>query len=204
MFRLHLMISQRKSKDYNNNVIDVIFLFNPLHKLYSKKTDLSQLKPILERYIDFSQIKPTKDSGNPLFTGRWKRGICHQRLSVIFKRTAIESGIDRLEFFPERTYKDITPHLCRKTFATSYIRAGGDIIKLQKILGHQSIETTMIYLGWVKAECDKDDMEIGLYDSAPRPKPQPQYEPQPIPQLEDRHITPVHATKKNGYDPAYA
>jgi integrase/recombinase XerD len=36
-------------------------------------------------------------------------------------------------------------HLLRHTFATAYIRSGGNVALLRKILGHSSISTTMIY-----------------------------------------------------------
>jgi integrase/recombinase XerD len=36
-------------------------------------------------------------------------------------------------------------HLLRHTFATAYIRSGGNVVLLRKILGHSSISTTMIY-----------------------------------------------------------
>jgi integrase/recombinase XerD len=36
-------------------------------------------------------------------------------------------------------------HLLRHTFATEYIRTGGSVAMLRKILGHSSINTTMIY-----------------------------------------------------------
>ena len=38
------------------------------------------------------------------------------------------------------------PHVIRHTFATMYLRAGGGVHQLQRILGHQSVETTMIYV----------------------------------------------------------
>jgi len=36
-------------------------------------------------------------------------------------------------------------HLLRHTFATAYIRSGGNVVLLRKVLGHSSISTTMIY-----------------------------------------------------------
>lgn len=41
---------------------------------------------------------------------------------------------------------DITFHTLRHSFATEYIRSGGDIWELKSLLGHSSINTTMMYL----------------------------------------------------------
>lgn len=38
------------------------------------------------------------------------------------------------------------PHMLRHTFATEYLRAGGNLEYLRRIMGHASIETTQIYL----------------------------------------------------------
>jgi site-specific recombinase XerD len=38
-----------------------------------------------------------------------------------------------------------SPHSCRHTFALGYIRAGGDPFRLQRLLGHEKIETTRKY-----------------------------------------------------------
>jgi site-specific recombinase XerD len=40
----------------------------------------------------------------------------------------------------------VHPHSCRHYFAVSYIRNGGDIYRLSRILGHTSISTTQLYL----------------------------------------------------------
>jgi integrase/recombinase XerD len=40
----------------------------------------------------------------------------------------------------------VHPHLLRHCFAASYIRRGGDIYRLSRLLGHTSINTTQIYL----------------------------------------------------------
>lgn len=40
----------------------------------------------------------------------------------------------------------IHPHSFRHKFATTYIRKGGDIYRLSRILGHSSVSTTEIYL----------------------------------------------------------
>lgn len=42
--------------------------------------------------------------------------------------------------------KAVTPHTLRHAFATHALRAGNDIATIQDLLGHESVETTMIYL----------------------------------------------------------
>lgn len=39
-----------------------------------------------------------------------------------------------------------TPHILRRTFATMYLKAQGDVITLQMLMGHSSLETTRRYV----------------------------------------------------------
>ena len=39
----------------------------------------------------------------------------------------------------------ITPHVLRHTFATNYLKHGGDVQNLQRLLSHVDLNTTMIY-----------------------------------------------------------
>ena len=41
---------------------------------------------------------------------------------------------------------EITPHVLRHTFATMFLQKGGSIAALKKILGHDRLTTTEIYL----------------------------------------------------------
>jgi len=38
------------------------------------------------------------------------------------------------------------PHMLRHTFGRHYIMAGGDVFSLQRIMGHQNVKTTMLYV----------------------------------------------------------
>ena len=59
--------------------------------------------------------------------------------------------------------KKISFHVSRHTFATNFIRAGGTVEKLQKLLGHSKIETTMIYVHIVNSEANEDIFRLDNY-----------------------------------------
>jgi site-specific recombinase XerD len=44
------------------------------------------------------------------------------------------------------TGRHVHPHAFRHCFAASYVRRGGDVYRLSRILGHASITTTQLYL----------------------------------------------------------
>jgi integrase/recombinase XerD len=54
--------------------------------------------------------------------------------------------------------RHVHPHLFRHTFAATYIRKGGDIYRLSRILGHTQLSTTQLYL----RSLGVDDFRAGL------------------------------------------
>jgi site-specific recombinase XerD len=58
--------------------------------------------------------------------------------------------------------KKISFHCARHTFATSFLKVGGKVEMLKELLGHSSINQTMIYVHIVQADANK---EIFLLDN---------------------------------------
>jgi integrase/recombinase XerC len=55
-----------------------------------------------------------------------------------------------------------SPSILRHTFATSYLSDGGDLVALADILGHESLETTRLYLNVDQQASPVGDTEFGM------------------------------------------
>ncbi|MCE5342774.1 MAG: tyrosine-type recombinase/integrase [Eubacteriales bacterium] len=71
--------------------------------------------------------------------------ITRQRAYQIINSIAREAGIE------ER----IGCHTLRKTFGYHYYKMTGDIVSLQRILGHSNRRDTLVYIGVIQDEIDK-------------------------------------------------
>ena len=56
-------------------------------------------------------------------------------ITHVFARLRTRAQIDRLH-----------PHLLRHTFAVHFLRRGGDVFSLQRLMGHASLTTTRQYV----------------------------------------------------------
>jgi len=79
-----------------------------------------------------------REDGNdpdvPLFVGKFNRSFNRDALRQLINSLGAKVGI-----------KKCHPHRFRHTFAITYLRAGGDIFSLQKLLGHASLEMVQHY-----------------------------------------------------------
>ena len=72
-------------------------------------------------------------------------------LSALWSWLSKEIGIAHIVRAGVKVY----PHLLRHTFAISYLCSGGDILTLQQIMGHQSIDTLQNYVKLAAADLEK-------------------------------------------------
>lgn len=102
------------------------FLPDALHKKYPN----AEYEFIWQFMFPSTTIFNDKKTGN---NGRW-----HIHPSVINK--AIRAATQKA-----RIAKRVTSHTFRHSFATHLLESGCDIRRIQMLLGHSSVETTMIY-----------------------------------------------------------
>lgn len=98
---------------------------------------VNSLSEDLNKYNEY-KIKEKVTSDNYFFNLRHTdRGITRNNILVMLKKYATHAGIK-----PDV----ISPHVCRHTFATLMLYKGCDLYVVSKVMGHSSINTTMIYL----------------------------------------------------------
>ncbi len=99
-----------------------------------------------------------------VFQSRQKDGITHkarpisrQRCYQIMNAIAKKAGIE------ER----IGCHTLRKTFGYHYYQTTGDVVSLQRILGHSFQRETLVYIGVVQENIDESMMKMTMLTGRP-------------------------------------
>jgi site-specific recombinase XerD len=91
-----------------------------------------KLKKILLDYLNDSRV----DMGTDNFFSCRTGSISVIRIEEVLRETLKAMGIE----------KQITPHVLRHSFASNLLERGVDLFRVQKLLGHELLETTSIYL----------------------------------------------------------
>lgn len=108
------------------------------YDIYSKGGKIRRLyipKKLREETLDYLKVN-NKDTGF-LFLNRFGEKITTRGISVQLKKLAFKYGIN-----PNVVY----PHSFRHRFAKNFLEKYNDIALLADLMGHDSIETTRIYL----------------------------------------------------------
>lgn len=89
-------------------------------------------------------IRPT-DCGDALFTSQKGSHLSSTQFYRIFRQIAREAGL------PDQKGH---PHVLKHTLATHMVRRDVNLAKVQRALGHRSINSTMVYVGVSDQEAD--------------------------------------------------
>ncbi|MBW4362503.1 site-specific integrase [Flavobacterium taihuense] len=138
------------------------FLFSCMTGL--RISDVQRLKRsnFMDNYVTFIAKKTRKDQSIAMNV-KAREIVDHEPL-LFEKKFADQHINDELKkiMLKLKINKRVTFHVARHTFATSFLRAGGQIEKLQRLLGHSDIGQTMIYSHIVQADANA---EIFLIDT---------------------------------------
>jgi site-specific recombinase XerD len=104
-----------------------------------------ELRKILWRFVS--------DRTGYVFCTRDGKALMRRNVLKDVKRLCKAIGIPA----PKRTV-----HAARHTMATDYIRQGGNVVKLQRILGHSSITTTMRYVHLQGQDLIEEHQRLGI------------------------------------------
>jgi integrase/recombinase XerD len=61
-------------------------------------------------------------------------------------RNGVNQALERIGLRAGITGVRMSPHTFRHTFARGWLKNGGEIFKLSRVLGHSEMQTTQIYL----------------------------------------------------------
>jgi site-specific recombinase XerD len=101
----------------------------------------SNAQKYLQRYIYHFRPDPAFPEYEKVFLTSEGKPLTDNSLKLFFTRLKVKTGIKRLH-----------AHLLRHTFATYYLRNGGDLLSLQRILGHTSLEMVRVYSHLAEAD----------------------------------------------------
>ena len=87
-------------------------------------------------------------SADHLWLGKKQKPLSQMGVKSAFRRIFARAGVKA------------GPHSLRHTFATQYLRRGGAVWALQRILGHASVSTTEIYLHLVADDVIRDHRQV--------------------------------------------
>ena len=103
----------------------------------------AKVQRALWKYLQRYRPQPANPLCPTLFLTAAGNPITTDRLRAIIEKYARKAGIEGVR---------CSPHTFRHTFAISYLRNGGDIFSLQRILGHSSLDVVRIYVNLTEVD----------------------------------------------------
>jgi integrase/recombinase XerD len=154
----YLLSTGNRSNTLLNIKIKDLDLYNQMIKLTTTKSRKQQIIPlsttlckILEEYLQYRQ----GEQEDYLF--------CSEQGGVQMSRYTLSSAI--IIYNRKRGVNLTSLHAFRHTFAKMYILNGGEIVKLQHLMGHADITTTKKYVNLYAKEVQNDYDKLNPLDT---------------------------------------
>lgn len=128
----------------------------------------ARLQSALWQYIHLHRPTPAMPRYTQVFLTTEGRPLKKDRLEAIVRRYGQRAGITGVR---------VSPHTFRHTFSIRYLRNGGDVFRLQAILGHARLDSVKIYLYLAQTDLNQahltcspaDNLDLPL-KSLPKPR----------------------------------
>jgi len=107
-------------------------------------------KAALWRYL---VERPAGSPGDPIFITRTAQPLERNSLRHLVQRLGERSGV-----------QGVTLHRFRHTFAIEFLRNGGNVLELQRLLGHAKLDTLNIYVKLASTDLERAQREASPAD----------------------------------------
>ncbi len=110
----------------------------------------------LAKYINKYRPNPIYPLSDNLFLNRDGMPLTPNRIQSIIERYALKAKIQGVR---------ASPHTFRHTFAISYLRNGGDVFTLQRILGHETLDMVRNYVNLTQYDLQEAHLRCSPVDN---------------------------------------
>ncbi len=110
----------------------------------------------LAKYINKYRPQPMYPLSNNLFLTRDGMPLAPNRIQSIIETYANKAGIQGVR---------ASPHTFRHTFAICYLRNGGDVFTLQRILGHETLDMVRNYVTLAQTDLQEAHLRCSPMDN---------------------------------------
>ena len=119
-----------------------------------------QVQRLLWRYVSRYRPEPLSAVGNVLFLTRDGKPLTKERVEKILTRYGRKAELKGVR---------CSPHTLRHTAAVKFLRNGGDVFSLQRMLGHSSLEMTRRYCELADTDLKRAHMTASPVDNLSLP-----------------------------------
>ncbi|HUU62884.1 MAG TPA: tyrosine-type recombinase/integrase [Dehalococcoidia bacterium] len=108
------------------------------------------------KYVNRYRSNPVNQLSDRLFLTRAGEPLTANRIETIIENYGRKAGIEGVR---------CSPHTFRHTFAINYLRNGGDVFSLQRILGHSTLDMVKNYLNLAQSDLQAAHLRCSPVDN---------------------------------------